>query len=31
MRKDIESETDFKYGSYLKIPPRTVIVLVAEQ
>ena len=28
--KDIQAETDFQYGTMLKIPPRTVIVLVAE-
>lgn len=28
--KDIESETEFQYGTMLKIPPRTAVVLVAE-
>ena len=28
--KDIGAETEFHYGSRLKIPPRSVIVLVAE-
>ncbi|MCI9435679.1 MAG: glycogen debranching enzyme [Lachnospiraceae bacterium] len=29
--KDIEGETDFQYGSRLKVPPRTAVVLVAEE
>ena len=28
--KDIEAETDFQYGSIIKIPPRTAVVLIAE-
>ena len=28
--KDFESETEFYYRKTLKVPPRTVIVLVAE-
>ena len=28
--KDIGKETEFHYGIKLKIPPRTVVVLVAE-
>jgi glycogen operon protein len=28
--KDIEEETEFQYGTMLKIPPRTAVVLVAE-
>ena len=29
--KDIEGETEFQYGSRLKVPPRTAVVLVAEE
>ena len=29
--KDIEGETEFQYGSRLRVPPRTAVVLVAEE
>ncbi len=29
--KDIEAETEFQYGSRLKVPPRSAVVLVAEE
>ena len=29
--KDMESQTEFYYKKTLKVPPRTVIILVAEE
>ncbi len=29
--KDIESDTDFQFGSKIKVPPRSAVVLVAEK